>query len=104
MQATSLAAPVKERLDVENPGSLTPPLDQGPFRTWLTVLSIERPPGRSLFDPEVQLALENELTTIRFGQEQERYIDSLRDRWVADNIDAMLTRLLMIARQRYLPR
>lgn len=104
IQATSLAAPVKERLDVDRPGALGEPLDQGPFRTWLTVLSVEQPPGRSLYDPEVQLALENELSSIRFGQAQERYIESLRDRWVAENIDAMLTRLLVIARQRYLPR
>lgn len=101
---TSLAGPVKERLDLDTPGVVGEPLDQGSFRSWLTVLSVERPPGRSLFDPEVQLALENELSTIRFGQEQQRYIESLRDRWVSGSIDAMLSRLLMIARQRYLPR
>lgn len=104
LEETSLAGPVKARLDVSTPGVVTDPLDQGPFRSWLTVLSVVRPPGRSLYDPKVQRSLESELSSIRFGQEQQRYIDSLRDRWVSNSIDAMLNRLLMIARQRYLPR
>ena len=79
-------------------------LDQGAFRTWFTVIAVDQPPGRSLYDPDVQLSLENQLSSMRFAQEQDRYIVSLRDRWVADNLNAMLARILTIARLRYLPR
>jgi len=104
LAATTLAAPVRDRLDLATPGSVGEPLDQGAFRTWFTVLAVEQPPGRSLYDPEVQLSLENQLSSMRFAQEQDRYIASLRDRWVSDNLDAMLARLLTITRLRYLPR
>ncbi len=104
LAATTLATPVRERLDLEMPGAVMEPLDQGAFRTWFTVLAVEQPPGRSLYDPEVQLALENQLSSMRFAQEQDRYIDSLRDRWVSENLDAMLVRLITITRLRYLPR
>jgi hypothetical protein len=104
IEATTLAVPVRERLDLATPGSVGEPLDQGVFRTWFTVLAVEQPPGRSLYDPQVQLALENQLSNMRFAQEQDRYIASLRDRWVSDNLDAMLARLLTITRLRYLPR
>ncbi len=104
LQATTLAIPVRDRLDVAAPGSVGEPLDQGAFRTWFTVLAVERPPARSLYDPEVQLSLENQLSSMRFAQEQDRYISSLSDRWVADNLDRMLARLLAISRLRYLPR
>ncbi len=104
LQATTLATQVRDRLDLATPGSVGEPLDQGAFRTWFTVLAVERPPGRSLYDPEVQLSLENQLSSMRFAQEQDRYISSLRDRWVAENLDRMLARLLTIARLRYLPR
>ncbi len=104
LSATTLAAPVRDRLDISAPGSVGDPLDQGAFRTWFTVLAVEQPPVRSLYDPEVQLSLENQLSSMRFAQEQDRYIDSLRDRWVSESLDAMLGRLITIARLRYIPR
>ncbi len=102
IQATSLAAAVKSRLDPERPGSVTTPLEQGPFISWFTVLGVEQPPGLSIYEPSVQLALENELSSLRLGQEQNRYLASLKDRWVAGNIDQMRDRLILIARSRYL--
>jgi hypothetical protein len=104
LEATTLAPQVRERLDLSRPGSVSESLDQGAFRSWFTVIAVEQPTGRSLYDPEVQLSLENQLSSMRFAQEQERYIDSLRDRWVSENLDRMLARLLTIARLRYLPR
>ena len=102
IQGTSLAAAVKSRLDPDEPGSVTTPLEQGPFISWFTVLGVEQPPGRSIYDPNVQLALENELSSLRLGQEQARYLESLKDRWVAGDINQMRDRLILIARSRYL--
>ncbi|MEE2973520.1 MAG: hypothetical protein VX672_10365 [Planctomycetota bacterium] len=81
---------------------MTTPLEQGPFISWFTVLGVEQPPGLSIYEPSVQLALENELSSLRLGQEQNRYLASLKDRWVAGNIDQMRDRLILIARSRYL--
>jgi hypothetical protein len=104
LKDTTLASAVRDRLDLAAPGTVSEPLDQGALRSWYTVMAVDQPPGRSLYDPEVQLFLESQLSSTRFAQEQDRYISSLRDRWVADNLDRMLARLLTIARQRYLPR
>lgn len=98
---TSLATKVKDRLDLEQVGEVGEPLVQGPFVSWFTVLGIEQPPGRSIFDPTVQIGLENELAGLRYGQEQARYLDGLKDRWVAGDILQMRTRLLEISRARY---
>ena len=66
------------------------------------MLEVRRPQGQSIYDPEVQISLENQLSNLRMGQEQARYLDSLKDRWVAGDIDQMRSRLIMIARLRYL--
>ena len=102
IEGTSLATAVKSRLDLEAPGTVTDSLEQGVFVSWFSVIGVEKQPGRSLFDPLVQLSLEGELAGLRYAQEQDRYLASLKDRWVAGDIDQMRKRLLLIARIRYL--
>lgn len=99
---TSLASAVKARLDLDSPGKVTESLEQGVFVSWFSVIGVQKQPGRSLFDPVVQLSLQGELAGLRYGQEQDRYLSSLKDRWVAGDIDQMRKRLLDIARVRYL--
>ncbi|MCP4833876.1 MAG: hypothetical protein GY895_03845 [Phycisphaera sp.] len=101
LAGTSLATKVKDRLDLERVGEVGESLEQGPFVSWFTVLGIEQPPGRSIFDPSVQIGLENQLAGLRYSQEQSRYLDGLKDRWVAGDILQMRTRLLEISRARY---
>ena len=62
---------------------------------------IEKQPGRSIYDPSVQFGLEGELSNMRMVQEQDRYLSTLKDRWVSGDIDEMRRRLLTIARLRY---
>ena len=99
---TSLASAVKSRLDLESPGKVTESLEQGVFVSWFSVIGVKKQPGRSLYDPVVQLSLEGEMAGLRYAQEQDRYLSSLKDRWVAGDIDQMRKRLLLIARVRYL--
>ena len=72
----------------------------------LVVLRAEfgTPPGRTIYEPGVQFGLENELSNVRMVQEQDRYIESLKDRWVSSDINDMRRRLLAIARLRYITR
>ncbi len=83
-------------------GAPTQPIVQGNSTVWYSVLAIERPPARSIFDRDVQLELRAELQSLRNAEEQNRFISNLRRRWVAENIDEMRVRLVDIALRRYL--
>lgn len=77
------------------------PIERGGSVTWLGVLSIERPPQYSLFDPGVQLAIKESLRMRQNAIEQQRYLQSLRRRWVSEDIGKMRDRLVAIAIERY---
>lgn len=96
-----LADPIKEALLDLMPGEVSRPVVLGGRTWWLTILEIDRPPARSIYEREVQLMLRQELEDRREGQERERYIKSLRLRWIAENIDNMRTGLVEIALRRY---
>lgn len=99
---TTLTTAVKSRLEGLEPGELSEPWVQTAFISWFAVTGIEKQPGRSIYDPSVQFGLESELSNMRLVQEQERYLGTLKDRWVSGDIDEMRRRLLAIARLRYL--
>ena len=99
---TSLTKAVKSRLEGLETGELSEPWVQTAFISWFAVTGVEKQPGRSIYDPSVQFGLESELSNLRLVQEQERYLSTLKDRWVSGDIDEMLRRLLTIARLRYL--
>ncbi|MCH2160923.1 MAG: hypothetical protein MK085_03515 [Phycisphaerales bacterium] len=103
VQGTSLVAAVKDRLEGLEHGDVSEPLEQTAFTSWFTVLEVVSPPSRSIYDPEVQISIESQLSDLRYRQEQERYLKSLRNRWITDDINQMRLRLLRIARSRYLP-
>ena len=99
---TSLTKAVKSRLEGLETGELSEPWVQTAFISWFAVTGVEKQPGRSIYDPSVQFGLEGELSNLRLVQEQERYLSTLKDRWVSGDIDEMRRRLLAIARLRYL--
>lgn len=92
---------IKSRLTGLEVDRVSTSMEQRDFVTWYGILAIDRPPMRSLYDPEVQLQLENEIKRRREIIEQERYITSLRSRWVTDDIGAMERKLLEICLERY---
>ena len=53
---TSLAKTVRDRLVGLEIGQTSEPLEQRPYTSWFTILEKKRPPGRSIYDPEVQLS------------------------------------------------
>lgn len=68
---------------------------------WYAVLGYVTPPSFSIFDPEVQLGIRNKLEGIRYSQQEDKYLTSLRRRWVNDDIRKMEIRLVEIALRRY---
>ena len=103
IEGTSLVSAVKDRLKDLDPGAVSEALEQTAFVSWFTVLEVISPPGRSIYDPEVQIVIESQLSDLRYRQEQERYLKSLRNRWITEDINKMLVRLIRIAISRYLP-
>jgi hypothetical protein len=101
IRGLQLADAVKERLDGLAEGVVSAPLEQRDFVIWLSVLEIVRPPARSVYDREVQLQLQAELRARRMLIERERFIDTLRSRWVSDDIGEMEGRLVEMALARY---
>ena len=45
--------------------------------------------------------LRNQIGSMRYGQQEARYLDSLRRRWVNDDIMKMEVRLVELALRRY---
>lgn len=84
-------------------GETTPAIERGTQVWWLHVESIEQPPARSLYDPEVQSALRGEIRARRTTEEQLRYLRTLLEDGIYDELDAMGQRLLTIAVIRYGP-
>lgn len=83
-------------------GRTSQPFTQGPSTLWLHVVSLQRQPARGLYeDPQVQRILRNEIHRRRGEEQWNRYIKSLLDHGIDDELDVMADRLYEIAMQRY---
>jgi hypothetical protein len=92
---------IKARLEGLAEGAVSRPIESRDFVSWYAVLDIETPGSRSIYDPDVQLSIEDELRARRRIIERERYFESLRSRWVTDDISRIERKLIDIALQRY---
>ena len=101
IEGTTLSPAIKELLDGLKIDSVSPPLDQTAFKSWFTVLDISHPEGESIYTTAVQIQLKSYLRDLRERQERERYISTLRSRWINDDINKMQLRLIRIAKDRY---
>jgi hypothetical protein len=99
--ADGLRSTIREALDGLELDQATPAIEGRTSVSWYAVLGYDTPPGRSIFDPVVQLGIRNKLTSIRYDQQESRYLDSLRRRWVNDDIRKMEIRLVELALRRY---
>lgn len=84
-------------------GDTTEAFELGTTTWWIHVEQIVQPEHRSLYDPDVQRRLAQEIRRNRSTEEQDRYIASLLERGIYDELDAMAQRLLAIAMLRYGP-
>jgi len=77
------------------------PVDGRAQVTWMTLLPSTQAPAQSIFDPKLQLQLRRQLENQRYGQEQYRYLQSIRTRWIAEDLTEMKKRLIQFALERY---
>ncbi len=83
-------------------GRISEPFTQGPSTLWLHVVSLQRPPARSLYeDPQIQRILRNEIHRRRGKEQWDRYINSLLEHGIRKRFDVMADRLYEIALERY---
>lgn len=92
---------IKSRLEGLAHGAVSRPIESRDFVSWYAVIDIDTPEARSIYDADVQLSIEEELRARRRIIERERYYQSLRSRWVTDDISRIERKLVEIALQRY---
>ena len=88
---------------LKDEGDTTPPFELGPTTWWVHVAEIDRPEPRSLYDPQVQRELAAYIRSVRATEEQNRYIETLLEEGIYDELDQMVARLVTIAVLRYGP-
>ncbi len=104
LDGLELAPDIRTVLASVAQGKVTAPIRKPTSVTWYCIMAMEQQTQRSIFDPLLQRQLRRALEDQRGRYEQFRYLRSLRDRWVTNDIDQMTRRLTTIAWDRYLPR
>jgi len=90
-----------QALDGLAEGDTSPPFQLGSGTLWLYVVSLDRPPSRSIYDPAIQLGIRRSIRARRGQIEWQRYIESLLEKGIHDDLDDMGSRLFKIAMVRY---
>lgn len=102
MNLSELTEDLQRAIAPLRPGQVSEPVEQRTTISWYSVVGEDAPQAVSIFDRDLQLTLRNELHASQQRVEQERYIQSLRKRWLGVSIAKMEVRLIQIARDRYL--
>jgi hypothetical protein len=84
-------------------GDTTPAFPLGSSTWWLHLAELDQPPQRDLYDSRVQRMLSSTIRRARSFEEQDRYIATLMEKGIYDELDDMTQRLLRIAIRRYGP-
>ena len=92
---------MKLLLEGLGPAETSEVFTQGRTTMWLHVASVDRPEVRDIYDKQVQRLLAAEIRRRRSEEEWNRYIASLLQRGIYDELDKMAQRLYEIAMLRY---
>ncbi len=99
-----LSDDIKKTLLAVERGKETEEVRKGSTVTWYCVTNVQQQTTRSIFDSALQRSIRRGLKEQRATYERNRFLASLRDRWVTNDIDQMTKRLILIAKERYLPK
>jgi hypothetical protein len=91
----------KTRLMALTPGVVPAPTETASAVEWIAIIDVFAVPKRSIYDAALQLQIKGTLKGAQQQIEEARYIARLRSRWVSDDIEEILKRLLDIADARY---
>lgn len=101
VEGLELSDAIRARLKDLEIGRASEPLQARGFTNWYAVISIDKPASRSVYDRELQIEITERLKNVRRTIERQRYIETLRSRWVTDDISEMEERLIAFALERY---
>lgn len=104
IQGLDFADDIKKALLAVESGQVTAELNIKSWKTWYCVLDVQMQVSRSIFESALQRSIRRGLKDQRAAYERMRYLASLRDHWVTNDIDQMTKRLIVIAWERYLPK
>ena len=82
-------------------GQTSEPIEVRRSTVWFHVASMDPPLRLSIFDPMVQQQLHGDIRRRRAFEEQQRYVESLFEKGIYDELDQMAMRLRRIALLRY---
>lgn len=98
---SDLAQNVRDALKAVRIDESTVAIEGRSSTAWYSILAYETPPSRSIFDSDVQLMIRNRLESFAYDSEESNYLNSLRRRWVNDDIRKMEIKLMQLALRRY---
>ncbi|MBB48916.1 MAG: hypothetical protein CMJ33_10365 [Phycisphaerae bacterium] len=98
---TDLAQTVRDALESVRIDEATRAVEGRSSTSWYSILAYETPPTQSIFDSDVQLLIRNQLESFAYDTEESNYLNSLRRRWVNDDIRKMEIKLMQLALRRY---
>ena len=98
---SDLAQNVRDALKAVRIDESTVAIEGRSSTAWYSILAYETPPSRSIFDSDVQLMIRNRLESFAYDTEESNYLNSLRRRWVNDDIRKMEIKLMQLALRRY---
>ncbi len=96
-----VAAELKTMLEGMVKGEVRGPATVRSSLVWLTILDISQPRTASIYDPNIQMEIRDNLFGQRFAEEQDRFVRSLLNKGSYDAIETMKKRVALIAIGRY---
>ena len=94
----------KEHLAGLGPGETSKPFERGTRTIWIAVIEINRSQKRSLFDPEIQRSLYQDIYSRRLSEAQEEFVQNILDEGIYDDLKEMEDKIVQIALSRFLAR
>ena len=92
---------IKTRIKALALNKVDGPMESKTQFVWMTLISSQQEPTKSIFDSTLQLQLRRQIENKRYSIEQARYFQTLRTHWVATDLESMKDRLIAITMNRY---
>lgn len=91
----------KSHLEGLEPGDTSASFERGSYTIWVSVIKIDQPEHRDLYDPAVQNMLQGEIMNRKMTSARQDFIEGLLKSGIYDNLNQMQMRVIAIALSRY---
>ena len=91
----------KSHLEGLEPGGTSDAFERGSYTIWVSVIKIDQPEQRDLYDPAVQNMLQGEIMNRKMTSARQDFIEGLLKSGIYDNLNQMQMRVIAIALSRY---